>query len=366
MSSGNQGQLPSAAARGEVSLSPTIVTLEDSKQAMLGRKKIALILLPVLVFYVSIFLGRYNISPLDVVKILLAKIFPIEPTWPRTMEVVIYTVRLPRVLLAMVVGAGLSISGASFQGMFRNPLVSPDILGVSAAAGFGAAVAILLSLDTTTIRIFALVFGLSGVAMTYYISRVYKTTPVLMLVLSGVVVAAFFSALIGATKYLADPYEKLPAITFWLMGSLSLSSTNSLLATVPVIVLGSAGLLLLSWKMNILSMGDEEARSLGVNTEVLKGMIIVCATVITASAVCVSGLIGWVGLVIPHIARMFVGPDHRKLLPASLSIGACYLLAIDDLARTLTSAEIPLGILTAGIGAPFFAYLIRKTKGVWT
>ena len=327
---------------------------------------VILILLPVFVLYISLFLGRYTILPLDVLRILLAKIFPIEPTWPKTMEVVIFTVRLPRVLLAMIVGAGLSISGASFQGLFRNPLVSPDILGVSAAAGFGAAIAILFSLDTSMIRIFSLMSGMVGVAITYYISRVYKTTPVLMLVLSGVVVAAFFSALIGATKYLADPYEKLPTITFWLMGSLSLSSMNNLISTAPFIALGSAGLLVLSWKINIISMGDEEARSLGVNTEILKLVIIVCATMITASAVCVSGLIGWVGLIIPHIARMFVGPDHRRLLPATLSIGACYLLGIDDLARTLTSAEIPLGILTAGIGAPFFAYLIRKTKGVWS
>jgi iron complex transport system permease protein len=332
----------------------------------LRKMNATLIILPIVVFYVSLFLGRYTMSPLDVLQILLAKIFPIEATWPKTMEVVIYSVRLPRVLLAMVVGAGLSISGASFQGMFRNPLVSPDILGVSAAAGFGAAVAILFSLDMAMIRIFALMSGMVGVAMTYYISRVYKTTPVLMLVLSGIVVAAFFSALIAATKYIADPYEKLPAITFWLMGSLSLSSMKNLISTAPVIALGSAGLLLLSWKINIISMGDEEARSLGVNTEILKGVIIVCATMITASAVCVSGLVGWVGLIIPHIARMFVGPDHRRLLPASLSIGACYLLVIDDLARTLTSAEIPLGILTAGIGAPFFAYLIRKTKGAWT
>ena len=343
-----------------------MIKVEHSQKISPRKMTVILILLPVFVLYISLFLGRYTILPLDVLRILLAKIFPIEPTWPKTMEVVIFTVRLPRVLLAMIVGAGLSISGASFQGLFRNPLVSPDILGVSAAAGFGAAIAILFSLDTSMIRIFSLISGMVGVAITYYISRVYKTTPVLMLVLSGVVVAAFFSALIGATKYLADPYEKLPAITFWLMGSLSLSSMKNLISTAPFIALGSAGLLLLSWKINIISMGDEEARSLGVNTEILKLVIIVCATMITASAVCVSGLIGWVGLIIPHIARMFVGPDHRRLLPATLSIGACYLLVIDDLARTLTSAEIPLGILTAGIGAPFFAYLIRKTKGAWS
>jgi iron complex transport system permease protein len=278
-------------------------------------------------------------------------------------ETVIFQVRLPRVLLAMFVGAGLSISGASFQGMFQNPLVSPGILGVSAGAGFGAALAILLSGNDAVIQISAFGFAILAVALTYRISRVYKTTPVLMLVLSGVVVGALFLALIGLIKYVADPYEKLPAITFWLMGSLSDASVKHLTTVVPPIVAGSIGLLLVRWRMNILSMGDEEARSLGINTELLKRFIIICATVVTAAAVCVSGMIGWVGLVIPHVARMIVGPDHKVLLPASLSLGAGYLLVIDNIARTATSAEIPLGILTAIIGAPFFAYLLRKTRG---
>jgi iron complex transport system permease protein len=325
-----------------------------------------LIALPLALFFVSLFWGRYPISPLTVIQVLASKVLPIEQTWPDTVETVIYQIRLPRILLAMGIGGGLAISGASFQGMFRNPLVSPNILGVSAAAGFGAALAILLSGNSAMIQIFALAFGILGVILTYSISRVYKTTPTLMLVLSGVVVAAFFSALISATKYVADPYEKLPAIVFWLMGSLATASTKDLLMAIPPIMLGSIGLWLVSWRINILSMGDEEARSLGIRTELLKGFIIICATVVTASAVCVAGIIGWVGLIIPHIARMLVGPDHRVLLPASFAIGAAYLLLIDDLARTVTAAEIPLGILTAIIGAPFFAYLIRKTQGAWS
>jgi iron complex transport system permease protein len=265
----------------------------------------------------------------------------------------------------MMVGAGLSISGASYQGMFRNPLVSPDILGVSAAAGFGASLAILMSLNEGMIQVLALAFGIVGVILTYLISRVYRTTPVLMLVLSGVVVGAFFSAMIAITKYVADPYTKLPAITFWLMGSLSTASARDIITILPSMLIGSVGLLLVSWRINILAMGDDEARSLGIRTELLKGVVIFCSTIVTAAAVCVSGIIGWVGLVIPHIARMMVGPDHRVLLPASIAIGSAYLLFVDNLARTLIAAEIPLGILTAIIGAPFFAYLLRRTKGGW-
>jgi iron complex transport system permease protein len=204
-----------------------------------------------------------------------------------------------------------------------------------------------------------------GVIFAYMLSRIHKMTPILMLVLSGVIVSAFFSALISLIKYIADPFEKLPAITFWLMGSLSTASIKDILMIFFPMLVGVSGLLILGWRINILSMGDEEARSLGIKSELLKGIVIICATILTASAVCVSGIIGWVGLVIPHIARMIVGPDHCKLLPASLSIGASYLVLIDTVARTVSSAEIPLGILTAIIGLPFFAYLIRKTKGGW-
>ena len=330
----------------------------------MSKKKIAiLIILPVVLFFLSLFIGRYPMSILTPVKLLLSKVFYIKPDWTPMVEAVIFQIRLPRAILAMFVGASLSISGASFQGMFKNPLVSPDILGVSAAAGFGAALIILTGGNAAAIQIFAFVFGIAGVALTYLISRVYKTTPILMLVLSGVVVGSLFSALISVTKYIADPYSRLPQITFWLMGSLASVSMKDVIKVIIPMIVGMTGLMLVSWRLNVLSMGDEEARSLGIRTEVLKGFIIVCCTLLSASAVSVVGMVGWVGLVIPHIGRMLVGPDHKVLLPATLSIGACFLLIVDDIARAATGAEVPLGILTAIIGAPFFAYLIRKTKG---
>jgi iron complex transport system permease protein len=267
--------------------------------------------------------------------------------------------------MAMCVGAGLSISGAAYQGMFRNPLVSTDILGVSAASGFGAALAILFSRNAVELQITAFLFGLFGVTITYMLARVYQTTPVLMLVLSGAVVAAFFSALLSGVKYVADPEAKLPAITYWLLGSLNSATLRSLATLLPPMTLGVVGLLLVRWKLNILAMGEDDARALGVRTEWLKGSVIACTTLITAAAVSVCGVVGWVGLVIPHVARMLVGPDHRVLLPATLSLGASYLLAIDSVARTATAGEIPLGILTAVIGAPYFGYLLRKTSGTW-
>jgi iron complex transport system permease protein len=329
------------------------------------RSAVLLILLPPALLYASLFVGRFAVSPIDVARILLAQIFPIAPDWPKSVETIVLQIRLPRAIMAMCVGAGLSISGAAYQGMFRNPLVSTDILGVTAASGFGAAVALLLSANALGLQLTAFAFGLAGVALTYRLARIYQTTPVLMLVLSGVVVAAFFSALLSGAKYVADPESRLPAITYWLLGSLNAASIKGLAMALPPIILGSLGLLLVRWKLNVLAMGDEEARSLGVETERLKGIVIVCTTLITAAAVSVCGMVGWVGLVIPHVGRMLVGPDHRYLLPATLSIGASYLLFIDDIARTATAGEIPLGILTAIIGAPFFAYLLRRTSATW-
>ncbi len=332
---------------------------------MTKRKLMLLILLPLALFFVSLFIGRYFISPLTTLQVLWSRIVPIEQYWPNQVESVIFQIRLPRAILAMLVGASLSISGASFQGMFRNPLVSSDILGVSAGAGFGAVVAISLGGNSLAIELAAFSGGLTAVGLAYLISRIYQTTPTLMLVLAGVIVAAFFTALISLFKFAADPYEKLPVIVFWLMGSFNTRSLGDVATILPPIVLGTTGLLLVRWRINILSMGDEQARSMGVNTEILKMVIIICATIVTSASVAVSGIIGWVGLVIPHIARMIVGNDHRLLLPATLAIGAAYMLIIDDLARTITTAEIPLGILTAVVGAPFFAYLLRKTKGSW-
>ena len=329
-------------------------------------------LLPVL-FFVSLFIGRYDVSPLHVIQLLTAPVinlFPadlihITPAWTATEESVIYQIRLPRVIAAVIVGAGLAIAGAAYQGLFKNPLVSPDILGVASGAGFGAALAILLSWNMMMIQLSAFGFGILAVTITYLLSRFYRTTPTLILVLSGIIVAAFFTALISLTKYVADPYEKLPAITFWLMGSLASVRYLDIVMVVPLFLVATIVLLLIRWRINLLAVGDDEARTLGIDTKRMGQVIILCSTLITASAVCIAGIIGWVGLVVPHLGRMLVGPDYRKLLPVCLLLGGCYMLIIDDLARMLTNAEIPLGILTAIIGAPFFAYLLSRRSVGW-
>lgn len=317
-------------------------------------------------FCISFLLRQYTVSPKEVVKILISGIIPIEQTWTDTMRSVVMDVRIPRILMALAVGAGLSVSGAAFQGVFRNPLVSPDIMGVSSAAGFGAALGISLSLGASAVRGTAFLSGVAGVAAAYLLSRVHKTSPTVMLVLSGIVVSALFEASISILKYMADPEEKLPAITFWLMGSLSSTRWEHVRFALPLIGIGTAALMAVSWKINLLSLGDAEARSLGVRTERLKTVIILSATLVTATCVCVSGIIRWVGLLIPHVARMMVGPDHRRLIPASALLGGAYLLLIDDLTRTVSEASIPLGIMTSIVGAPFFAILLRKTKGEWS
>jgi iron complex transport system permease protein len=335
----------------------------------MSKKKLAiLVLVPFVFLLLSLNLGRYTISPVTTCQAILAKFLPLTPSWPDKVEVVLFQIRLPRAILALLVGAGLSVSGASFQGIFKNPLVSPDILGVSAASGFGAALAIWLagtSVNMLPVQASAFIFGVLAVFLAYTISRVYKTTPTIILVLSGVIVAALFSAFTSTIKLVADPLDKLPAITFWLMGSLATASWKQVSTALAPILIGMIGLLSVRWRINLLSLGDKEARALGIRTEFMKGFIIICATLITAASVCVSGIIGWVGLVMPHVSRMLVGPDHKVLLPASIATGASFLLIVDLIARSATAIEIPLGILTAVVGAPFFAYLLRKTKGGW-
>ncbi|MEN6389167.1 MAG: iron ABC transporter permease [Syntrophomonas sp.] len=338
----------------------------DESELSVG-KKLMLLCLPFLLFFVSLFLGRLMIEPMIVLKILGHSLFnlPVDSTWTEAMEIVVIRVRLPRAIMAGAVGAGLSISGAAFQGMFHNPLVSPFILGVSAGAGFGAALGIVMDGNLFMIQLLAFVFGIIAVAITYFTSRIYKTTPILMLVLSGMVVSSLFQALLSLLKYTVDTESKLPAIIFWLMGSMGSISMEKLLLGVLPIAIGCIGLYLIRWRMNVMSMGDLEARAMGINTELLKGIIIVCTTIISSTVVAFCGIIGWVGLVIPHLCRMMVGPDHRVLLPTTLCVGAAYLIFIDNISRIISPAEVPLGILTAIIGAPFFAYLLRKTKGGW-
>ena len=330
-------------------------------------------ILPIL-FVVSLFVGRYEVPPSHVIQLLAAplvnmlpgEVVHISPTWTAAEQNVVYLIRLPRVIAAMLVGAGLAIAGAAYQGLFKNPLVSPDILGVSSGAGLGAALSILLSAGSFMIQLSAFCFGILAVSITYLLSRFYRTTPTLILVLSGIIVGAFFTALISLTKFLADPYEKLPAITFWLMGSLASVRYTDILLIAPPLLVAAAILILIRWRINLLAVGDDEARALGIDTKRMSQIIILCSTLITAGAVCIAGIVGWVGLVVPHLGRMLVGPDYRRLMPVAILLGASYMLIIDDIARNLTNAEIPLGILTAIIGAPFFAYLLRKRSVGWT
>lgn len=330
------------------------------------KKKVIFALLltgPLVFVFGSLFVGRYPISVHDIAAILCCKLTMNSSGLPEMLENVVWEIRLPRAILGALVGGSLAISGASFQGLFRNPLVSSGILGVTSGAGFGAALAIILFHQTTYIYIFAFVFGGLAVLLSYMIGRVYNTTPTIMLVLGGVIVSSIFSALISFIKYVADPFEQLPSIVFWLMGSLASARYQDILIAGIPMVLGIAGLLAIRWRINVLSMGDREARALGINTTLNKGLVIVCATLATAGAVCVSGIIGWLGLIIPHIGRMLVGNDNKVLIPASLSLGACFLILVDNIGRMITGSEIPLGILTALVGGPFFIYLLKKTKG---
>ena len=338
---------------------------QEAKQSRI--KWAFIVALPFVIFFVSLFMGRYSVSPKEVVRIFANHFFGanFEQTWTDSAAEVIIQARFPRAVMAALVGAGLSSSGAAFQGMFQNPLVSPFILGVSAGASFGAALGLVLSLPATAVQGMAFLFGIVAVAITYFLAHIYKSTPVLMLVLSGTVVSAFFQALLQILKFTAEGDEKLPAITFWLMGSLGSVGLNDLAISVIPIVVCLIGLWILSWRINVLSMGDREARSLGVHTERIKIGIIIFSTVLTSTAVSICGIIGWVGQVIPHFCRMLVGPDHKKLIPATMFVGAAYILIVDNLCRQLTATEIPLGILTAIIGAPVFAFLLRKTKGGW-
>jgi iron complex transport system permease protein len=282
-------------------------------------------------------------------------------------DTVLFEVRLPRVLAAVLGGAALAGAGAAYQTLFRNPLVSPDILGVSTGAGLGAVLGIFLSLPVLGIQLAAFALGLATVALVYAIaSMVHGRDPILVLVLAGVVVGALAGAAISLLKILADPYDQLPAIVFWLLGSFSAIRKGETWTALPLVLLGLLPLLLLRWRINVLSLGDEEAKALGVEAGRLRLAVIGAATLMTASVVAISGVIGWVGLVIPHIARMAVGPSFDRLLPTAMLMGASYLLLVDTLARTMARIEMPIGILTAILGAPFFLWLLMRGREGWS
>ena len=319
------------------------------------------------VFFLSLAAGRYPLWPDEVAEILMNALggAPGEDM----ASTVVLELRLPRTLLAMLVGAGLSLSGAVYQGIFRNPLVSPDVLGVSSGAGFGAVLGILLWGTGGGTSLLAFLCGAASVWLAYYFSKSRGSVSMMSLVLSGIIISSIFSALISLVKYAADPYDKLPAITYWLMGSFAKADFDKLeIIGVPMIAAGAL-LLAMRWRINILSLGEEEARSLGIDPARLRNIAIVAATVITALSVTSCGIVGWVGLVIPHMCRRIVGVDHQRLLPATCFVGAIFLALVDICARSLLAAELPIGILTALLGAPFFAVLLKRTRekmGDWS
>ena len=323
-----------------------------------------LIFLPIILFFASFLLGRYPIAPFDVINTLLCPIFPQCEVSP-TITTIVFEIRLPRILGAFVVGSSLAMAGVAFQSIFKNPLVSSDLLGVSNGAGFGAALAILISGVGVVTQIFAFIFGIISVSITYMLSKAYKSGGILVLVLSGVAISAFFSALVSAIKFVADPNDKLPEIVYWLMGSLASVTVDKLIMILVPVALCMIILFALRWNMNLLAMGDEEAQSLGINPSRVRLLIIIGCTLLTSAAVSISGIIGWIGLVIPHMARMVVGSDNRILIPASLSLGASFLLLIDNISRALISIEIPIGVLTAIIGVPIFLYLLKRGYSEW-
>lgn len=322
-----------------------------------------LFIAPLFFIVASLFFGRYPVSVQAVTETLWLNLTLQQGGISDINQSLIWDIRLPRAILGALVGGSLAISGAAFQGLFHNPLVSPGMLGVTSGAGFGAVLSIILFNSTAYVYLFAFAFGGLAVVLSYFTGKIYDSTTRITLVLGGVIISSIFAALISLVKFMADPYNQLPTIVFWLMGSLSSARYQAIVTAGIPMVTGIVGLLVMRWRINPLSMGDQEAKTLGIDVSVNKMIVILSATLATAGAVCVSGIIGWVGLIIPHVGRMLVGNDNRLLIPASLVLGACFLVTVDVVARNLIGSEIPLGILTALVGGPFFIYLLKRTKG---
>ena len=315
---------------------------------------------------VAFTVGQYPVSVGDLAALFWSRLTGAAADVAPVAHTIVFDVRAPRVLAAVLVGAALAASGAAYQTLFRNPLVSPDILGVSAGAGLGAVLAIFLSLDIWAIQGFAFGFGLIAVGAAYLIAASLRGhDPILVLVLAGVVLGSLLGACIALIKYLADPYNQLPAITYWLLGSLAAASPEDVIASALPVVIGLVLLWVVRWRVTVLSLGDEEAAALGVSAGRIRALVIAAATLITASVVSISGIVGWIGLVVPHVARMLVGPDFRVLLPVSVLLGGAFLLGVDTLARSAARIEIPLGVLTAFVGTPIFVWLLATARRRW-
>ncbi|MBI5959929.1 MAG: iron ABC transporter permease [Chloroflexi bacterium] len=326
-----------------------------------------LLLLPLPMAVYALGQGRYEISPQKVVGALYDAVFSSsDPDFQPDIEYNLVTrIRLPRILAAMLIGACLAVTGAGFQGIFRNPLVDSNILGVTSGAGFGAALMLLIYANPFYVRLSAFFFGLLAVLLAFFASRLYSNAPLLMLTLMGILIGSFFSSLTSLLKYIADPLDSLPAITYWLLGGLTGVTLKDIPALAGVTIGGMVFMGGIRWRLNVLSLGDSEAQALGLNPARLKLLIILCSTLMSAMAVSVGGVIGWVGLVIPHAARVLVGPDHQRLIPASMALGAAFLLLIDTIARTAWESEVPLGVLTGIVGVPLLLVILRINKTGW-
>ena len=325
---------------------------------------LVLLVVVLALFHLSFLWGRLEVPLLQVLRILADRCgFSVAATWTDSMAVAVLNIRLPRILLAIMVGCALSAAGTAYQCVFQNPMASPDILGASSGACFGAALAILLGLSGGSVTALAFCFSLLTVGLVYLIGRRTRGSRILNILLAGIMVSSLFSAGTSYIKLVADPSSKLPEITYWLMGSLSGARGEDVRFFLGPLLPGLIPLLLLRWRVNLLTLGEEEASSMGVDTGRLRLTVIFCATILTAASVSVSGMIGWVGLVIPHFSRRLVGNDCRYLFPASMLMGGSFLLLVDNVSRNLLATEIPIGILTAFIGAPFFMYLMTRKEG---
>lgn len=332
-----------------------------------GKKRIrifylVLLAVMVVVFFIAICCGHYSVDPVTCLEILFLKPLGYEGDWSTLDMSVVLGLRLPRIIGAILVGSCLAISGASYQSTFQNPLVSPDLLGVSSGACVGAALAILLHLPSFMIMIMAFVAAVLTVAATLAIPKLLRSDSNIMLVLSGIVVGGVTGSLMGIIKYVADPQSELPQITYWTMGSLdNVDMTVVGICIIPIVIC-TIIMMRMSWWIDIISMGEKDAKTLGANVNRIRLITIVCSTLLTAISVCMCGTIGWIGLVVPHFARMFVGPDNTKLMPTSALLGAIFLMVVDTLARNVAVVEVPLGIITGLVGAPFYAWLLYKQR----
>ncbi len=332
----------------------------DAMGGLSWRDRAVLIALPVLAVFATMAVGRMSLPPAEVLKAVIGRLTGSAAVSPQETTVV-FSIRLPRILLALLVGAGLSVAGCAFQSLFSNPLATPDTLGVASGASFGAAVALLLGFHLVGVQVLAFACGVAAVLLTW-ISSAGKGG-INTMILAGIMVGSLFSALVSLVKFTADTESQLPAITYWLMGSLNSAGYGPLALGAPPILAGILILYLLRWRMNILPLPDDDARALGTNLHLLRALTVVCATAITASCVSMCGQVGWVGLLVPHLCRMKFGSNHMALIPASVCVGATFMVLVDTVARSATSSEIPVSILTAMIGAPFFIVLMRRTQG---